>query len=83
MPKEISIEKYLNPNDSELIISDGLASASMMDMELDPMELEFNCDGCVQINTDDYAYITLHPSHLYKLIRLIEQSDAYYENQSE
>lgn len=80
--KKIDINKLLCPEENELVINedDGLATATILDAELDEVECTFNNDMCVQINTEDLSYVTLTVQNLYTLIELIEQADEHYQN---
>ena len=75
-----SLEKELFPEANKLIIDDvaNIATATILDEELDPLECAFLNDECVQINTSKYGYITLSKHNLSILKRLIDESEKYY-----
>lgn len=75
------LEKQLYPNCNKLIQEEDCISATILDEELDPIQLNFNYDGCVEIQTDDLSYITLSIRHLENLILLIKKADSMVENQ--
>jgi hypothetical protein len=79
MKVEESIEDYLFPDNGELKIEDDLATAQIVDEELDLIDCTFNNDGCVQLNTKGYEYITLSADHLWQLMDLIEAAEEFYE----
>jgi hypothetical protein len=74
-----NIEDVIFPNNGKLIKRKGIATATIIDEELDPIECAFNNDGCVQLKTDGYSYITLSVDNLFQLMDLIEDSDEYYK----
>lgn len=78
---EIDIEKALLPKNGMLVIKDKLASAQILDAELDIIDCTFNNDYCVQINTSNLSYITLSIDNLYKLADLIDQAQEHYDEE--
>ena len=46
----------------------------IVDEELDPFNVELQGDDCIQIDTEEMAYITLSISTLYEIIDLIEEA---------
>lgn len=80
MKKEIDIAKVLHPQ-KDVLKSDkeGTLSATIVDGELDAIECTFNYDGCVELNTKEYSYLSLSVSDLYKLIKLIEKAEKRYD----
>ena len=50
----------------------------IVDEELDPFNVELAGDDCIQIDTEEMAYITLSISTLYEIIDLIEE--AQFQN---
>ena len=84
MKKKISeweLEQQLYPNCNKLIQEEDCISAIILDEELDPIELNFNYDGCVEIQTDGLKYITLSVRHLENLILLIKEADNMYKKE--
>jgi hypothetical protein len=84
MAKEINIEKALYPNvkiGKLKADKEGTLKATIIDAELDDIQCTFNYDGCVELDTDGYAFITLSIDNLYQLIALIEKSENKYEKQ--
>jgi hypothetical protein len=82
MAKEIDIEKVLYPK-KDILVTDkeGTITATIVDAEIDAIKCTFNYDGCVQLDTDEYAFITLSVDNLYKLIQLIEKAEKKYDKQ--
>ena len=58
---------------------DGTLTAEIIDAEVDIIKCRFNNDGCVELNTDDYSFITLSVTNLYNLIDLIEKAENKYK----
>ena len=87
MSEKININKILCEDEGVLKTKDEVVTAKILDIELDPLELTFNNDECVQINTQGYSYITLSYSNLDQLQRLIDEAqeyfDEYFANQEE
>jgi hypothetical protein len=77
----INIEKELFPEANTLKITDGSASAVIVDEELDLLECSFHNDLCVEINTSGYEYITLSLRNLKQLRKLILQAELYYQSE--
>ena len=67
----IDIEKQLLPNNKKLIIGEDFSTAEILDEELDPLHCSFISDS-VEINTEDYSYITLSLDNLQTLIKMIK-----------
>jgi hypothetical protein len=67
------LEDALYPERNKLIPCEDGYKATILDIELDPIECSFYSDDCVHIDTKDYTYITLDLNNLYKLIDLIEE----------
>jgi hypothetical protein len=80
MAKNIDIEKALYPKSNVLRTDkDGNITATIVDAELDGIECQFNYDGCVQLETEGYSYITLSVDNLLKLVELIEKAERKYD----
>ena len=77
------LEKFLIPNSYELKYDEETIVATILDEELDPIELSFHYDGCVEINTEGMKYITLSVQHLLNLIALINKSEEMYDKEEE
>ena len=75
----MDIEDKLFPENGKLIKNGEEAKALIVDIELDPIECSFNNDGCVELNTDKYSYITLSKQNLKQLQRLINEAEKYYK----
>jgi hypothetical protein len=58
---------------------DGTLTENILDAESDVIKCKFNNDGCVELDTDDYSFITLSVSNLYELIELIEKAEKKYK----
>jgi len=82
--KEIDIAKALHPESDELKQDeDGNITATIVDEELDAYKCRFNYDGCVQIDTEGYGWITLSKENLYRLMLMIEEAEERYEEQDD
>ena len=80
MPKEIDIAKALHPESNELKTDKhGNITAVIVDEELDAYECQFNYDGCVQVNTKGYDWITLSKENLIRLIEMIDDAEEQYD----
>lgn len=78
--KEIDIAKVLHPESDELKQDKhGNITATIVDEELDAYECQFNYDGCVQIDTKGYDWITLSTETLLKLAELIADAEKTYD----
>jgi hypothetical protein len=77
----MSIEKQLLPDLGKLKIKKGVATARILDEELDVLKCSFLNDGCVNISTRGYTYIVLSESNLKELIKLIRKADKYYKSE--
>lgn len=79
MEEEINIDEVLFPNSWELQEDeDGLLTAEIVDEEIDNFKCSFNNDGCVEINTEGYEYITLSTEALLRLVMLVEDAEEIY-----
>ena len=57
---------------------DGTLISVIVDEELDPFDVEFTGAECIQINTNDMAYVTLSIDSLYQIIEMIEKAEKKY-----
>jgi len=73
------IEKELFPDSGILKIEGGIATAQLVDEELDCFEVTLNNDSCVQIDTEGFSWITLSRENIMDLIRLIDEADEFYK----
>jgi len=64
------------PNNGNIELDNGIPTATIFDIELDPLKCEFDGE-CAKINTKDYQYISLDVENLYTLIELIGESNKY------
>jgi hypothetical protein len=55
---------------------DGTIKTKIIDAEVDVIKCKFNYDGCVELDTDDYTYITLSKANLQDLIDSIDKVEA-------
>ena len=79
--KEVNIEKVLCEKSGIIQLNeDGIPFAQIVDDELDIFDCNFNGDGCVTINTEEYTYITLSAAKLHELLRLLEEAEEILEN---
>jgi hypothetical protein len=72
-------EKNLPFKVNELIKKNGIASAKIVDAELDIFECSFDNSESVIIKTKGYDYITLTLDNLKTLKKLISDSEKYYD----
>lgn len=77
--KTKDIEKALFLNSKKLIIDGENVTATIIDDELDPINCSFNNDGCVEIDTKDYSYLSLSVDNLKQLIKLISLAEKHFE----
>ena len=75
----MNIDNIFFPENGELKKKDGVATAIIVDPEIDPIDCIFNNDGCVNLNTENYSYLTLSVENLENLIELIYESEEYYQ----
>ena len=74
----MNIEDKLFPNRNKLIIDGETLYAHVIDAELDPIEIRFGNDGCAEIITEGYTYLTLTYDNLETILTLIDEADEYY-----
>jgi hypothetical protein len=60
---------------------DGTLISVIVDEEIDPFNVEFIGADCIQIDTNEMAYITLSIDNLYQIIDLIEAAEYKYSKQ--
>ena len=75
----IDIEKIILPEKGNLIIKNQIATAKIIDPELDVLKCSFNYNNCVEIDTKGYTHITLSLENLRQLKKLIIESEIYYD----
>jgi hypothetical protein len=64
----------------ELIVNeDGSITTTILDQELDTIEVKFNGDSGVEINTEDYSYINLSKYTLIKLYEMVDKAERMYD----
>lgn len=78
--KNINIEEVLYPEAGQLLYCEESESfkALIVDVELDPIEIEFMCDDTIQINTEGYTFLTLDRNLLKQLIFLMGKAKISY-----
>ena len=74
----MSIEKLLCPKVGKLIKSKDYVSATILDADLDVVNLSFDYSQTVTIDTDGLKFICLTYENLYDIIELLEKSEIYY-----
>ena len=47
----------------------------IVEEELDPFDVQFHGDNCIEINTEGMKYITLSVNNLYDMIDMIEEAE--------
>tara|TARA_R110000851_G_scaffold265956_1_gene418523 strand:- start:251 stop:502 length:252 start_codon:yes stop_codon:yes gene_type:complete len=57
---------------------DGQWKMIIIDEEGDDINLSFNYDNCVNVDTEKYSYLTLSIENLYMMIQAIEDSEEEY-----
>jgi hypothetical protein len=78
--KVLDLEKKLSPDCFKLKIdSEGYISSTIIDVELDPIQVSFGNDDCVDINTDGLSYIILSERHLMNLIDMIRKAKIMHQ----
>jgi hypothetical protein len=60
---------------------DGILTSVIVDEEIDPFNVKFIGGECIEIDTDEMAYITLSINNLYQIIDLIEAAEYKYSKQ--
>ena len=60
---------------------DGTLTSVIVDEEIDAFNVKFIGDECIEIDTDEMAYITLSINNLYQIIDLIEAAEYKYSKQ--
>lgn len=80
MANELDIEDVLCPGRDILRITteddEMYIKATIVDMELDPVECTFMGDQYVELNVEGYEYLQLDIHTLKKLISLIKEADS-------
>lgn len=71
----MNIEKELFPNSGILTeTKDGVFEATIIDVELDPLELTIiDDDDAIKIITSDYEYVYLSEHNLLEMIELLNE----------
>lgn len=67
-------------NIGELHIEGDLVTAILIDEEGDSIELTFNNDGCVDISTKEYTYLTLSRENLEQMQSLLDEAEEYFNS---
>ncbi len=83
MAKELEIEDVLCPGRDTLNITidedkEMHITATIVDVELDPVKCTFMGDQYVELNVEGYEYLQLDINTLEKLISLIREADSKY-----
>ena len=58
---------------------EGTIKSKIVDIEHDLIDVSFDDDNCVRIDTEDYKYITLSIDMLYQLAEMIVDAERMYE----
>jgi len=74
-----AFEKNLPFSVNKLVKKDGVATAKILDAELDILECSFDNSESVIIKTKGYKYITLTYENLKTLKKLILDAEKYYD----
>jgi hypothetical protein len=85
--KKDAVEVFLDniyPGHDELQVDkQGGIHTIIVDEETDGFKAKFNYDGCIEIDTDGYSYITLSANTLRHLANLIEEADKIYSKRTD
>lgn len=80
-----NIQKFLDniyPDNGKLVThEDGTIGTTIIDADTDGIHCKFNNDGCVELNTDSYSYITLDKTNLHYLMVMIEEAEKKYDEE--
>lgn len=79
----MSVEKKIYPESGKLQIKDGVASATIVDAEMDSFKCTFGYDKCVTIKTNGADYIVLDFKALEELKELITKAEEYCDGLSD
>jgi hypothetical protein len=77
------LEKIYPGNWELQVDKEGGIHTTIVDEETDGFKCKFNYDGCAEIDTDGYSYITLNANALRHLANLIEEAEKIYRNRSD
>jgi hypothetical protein len=77
------LEKVYPKNGKLLVDKEGTIHTTIIDEEIDGIECKFNYDGCVEINTENYSYLTLSVENLIQLVELIQKADNMYKKRTQ
>ena len=78
------LDKAICKDANKLIIGeDEEVTAIIIDEELDPILCKFNYDGCVELDTTDYAHLTLSYENLKMLQKLLCKAEEYFDDKYE
>jgi hypothetical protein len=75
------LEKFLVNDSYEFKRKGGVLYATILDEELDPIEVCFNNDECALINTAELNFIALSAKQLKNLTLLIKKAKKIYESE--
>lgn len=53
----------------------------ILDAEMDPYLINFDCDGVTEIRTEGYTHITLYPEDLKRIAKKAKQARRLWEDQ--
>lgn len=82
----MNIEKELFPQANKLRKEKGkdyILKSTIVDIELDPIEVEFQNDDCATLDVSDYTYISLSLNNLTILESLIWEAKQKYNQHIE
>jgi hypothetical protein len=79
--KQEDLEKAIFKDANKLIIGeDEEVTAIIIDDELDPIVCRFNYDGCVELDTTDYTYLSLSFENLKMLQKLLLKAEKHFDS---
>lgn len=73
------VDKLIKTKVGKLIKTKDSVTATIFDEELDHLNLTFQYDQCVRINTENYNFISLTYKNLFDMIELLEQSEKHFK----
>ena len=74
-----TVEQMICPKEGVLIVNGEEITSRILDAEMDVLDLSFDNDGCVNIDTDHLEYIKLSYENLECLIDLLIRTEDKYE----
>ncbi len=76
--KEIDVDELMVPGNWKLKKTCGAYHVTFADEELDPIDVEFNGDGCASIKTMGYTHLTISSDDLRRLADMVDEAERRY-----